>query len=47
MEQKKAYKNVLMIVTMLVFLFSWCSVVHAEDESVLLKDMYMEDSNEC
>ena len=47
MEQKKAYKNVLMIVTMLVFLFSWCSVVHAEDESVLLKDMHMEDSNEC
>ena len=29
MEQKKAYKNVLMIVTMLVFLFSWCSVVYA------------------
>lgn len=46
MEQKKAYKNILMLVAMLVFLFSWCSVAHAE-ENVLLKDMHMEDSNEC
>ena len=42
MEQKKAYKNILMILAMLVFLFSWCSVVHAE-ENVLLKDMPIEE----
>ena len=47
MEQKKAYKNILMLVAMLVFLFSWCSIAHAEEKSVLLKDMHMEDSNEC
>ena len=45
-KRKKVHKNILMIVTMLVFLFSWCSMAHAE-ENVLLKDMHMEDSNEC
>ena len=47
MEQKKVHKNIFIILTMLVFLFSWCSVAHAEEESVLLKDMHAEDSNEC
>ena len=28
-KRKKVHKNILMIVTMLVFLFSWCSVAHA------------------
>ena len=45
-KRKKVHKNILMIVAMLVFLLSWCSVAHAE-ENVLLKDMHMEDSNEC
>ena len=47
MKQKKVCKNILMILAMLVFLFSWCSIAHAEEKSVLLKDMHMEDSNEC
>lgn len=42
MKQKKVCKNILMILAMLVFLFSWCSVVHAE-ENVLLKDMPIEE----
>lgn len=46
-KRKKVHKNILMIVTMIVFLFSWCSIAHAEEKSVLLKDMHMEDSNEC
>ena len=36
-----------MNVTINDFLFSWCSIAHAEEKSVLLKDMHMEDSNEC
>lgn len=47
MEQKKMHKNIFIILTMLVFLFSWCSVAHAEEESVLLKDMYIEDFGGC
>lgn len=47
MEQKKVHKNIFIILTMLVFLFSWCSVAHAEEESVLLKDMYIEDFEGC
>ena len=42
MKQKKVCKNILMILAMLVFLFSWCSVAHAE-ENVLLKDMPIEE----
>ena len=42
MEQKKVYKNIFMSLTMFVFLFSWCSVVHAE-ETVFLKDMHIEE----
>lgn len=42
MKQKKVCKNIRMILAMLVFLFSWCSVVHAE-ENVLLKDMPIEE----
>ena len=32
MEQKKVYKSIFMILAMLVFLFSWCSVAHAEEK---------------
>ena len=46
-KRKETYIKIFTVLAMLVFLFSWCSVVHAEDESVLLKDMHMEDSNEC
>lgn len=42
MEQKKACKNIFMLLTMLILLISWCSVVHAE-ETVLLKDMHIEE----
>lgn len=42
MKQKKVCKNILMILAMLVFLFSWCSVAHVE-ENVLLKDMPIEE----
>ena len=42
MEQKKVYKSIFMILAMLVFLLSWCSVAHAE-ENVLLKEMPKEE----
>ena len=42
MEQKKVYKSIFMILAMLVFLLSWCSVAHAE-ENVLLKEMPIEE----
>ncbi|MDO4447252.1 MAG: hypothetical protein Q4B97_03560 [Lachnospiraceae bacterium] len=42
MEQKKVYKSVFMILAVLVFLLSWCSVAHAE-ENVLLKEMPIEE----
>ena len=42
MEQKKVYKSMFMILAMLVFLLSWCSVAHAE-ENVLLKEMPIEE----
>ena len=45
MEQKKVYKSIFMILAMLVFLFSWCSVAHAE-ENVLLKDIPIEELGE-
>lgn len=45
MEQKKVYKSVFMILAMLVFLLSRCSVAHAE-ETVLLKDMPIEELGE-